>query len=151
MSEENIRYTQAGMLIRKPPAEVFNAFIDPEKTRNFWFTKSSGQMEPGIVLTWEWEMYRVSAKVTVKDIRTNEKIVFEWGEPVLTVEINFSTQKDNSTYVTIKESGYKKEGNDLLTAIKDSTGGFTTVLDGLKAFLEHGINLNLIGDKFGNS
>jgi hypothetical protein len=32
--------------------------------------------------------------------------------------------------------------------IKDNTGGFTTVLDGLKAFLEHNINLNLIMDKF---
>jgi len=35
-----------------------------------------------------------------------------------------------------------------LAVIKDSTGGFTTVLDGLKAFLEHNINLNLIADKF---
>lgn len=32
--------------------------------------------------------------------------------------------------------------------IKDSTGGFTTVLDGLKAFLEYNINLNLIADKY---
>ncbi|SJN17484.1 hypothetical protein FM120_00535 [Sphingobacterium faecium PCAi_F2.5] len=30
----------------------------------------------------------------------------------------------------------------------DSTGGFTTVLDGCKAYLEHGIDLNLIADKF---
>jgi len=30
----------------------------------------------------------------------------------------------------------------------DSTGGFTTVLDGAKAWLEHNINLNLIMDKF---
>jgi hypothetical protein len=39
-------------------------------------------------------------------------------------------------------------GEKLLAKIKDSTGGFTTVLDGLKAFLEHGINLNLVADKF---
>ena len=35
-----------------------------------------------------------------------------------------------------------------IDTVKDATGGFTTVLDGLKAFLEHGINLNLIADKF---
>lgn len=32
--------------------------------------------------------------------------------------------------------------------IVDTTGGFTTVLDGLKAYLEHGIKLNLVEDKF---
>jgi len=35
-----------------------------------------------------------------------------------------------------------------IEAIKNNTGGFTTVLDGLKAYLEYGIKLNLIGDKF---
>jgi hypothetical protein len=55
---------------------------------------------------------------------------------------------DGSTYVTVTECGYDKNGDELLAVIKGSTGGFTTVLDGLKAFLEHGINLNLIADKF---
>jgi len=39
----------------------------------------------------------------------------------------------------------------LITAVAqalDSAGGFTTVLDGAKAWLEYNINLNLIGDKF---
>ena len=55
---------------------------------------------------------------------------------------------DDSTFVTVTECDYHKTDEELLAAIKDSTGGFTTVLDGLKAFLEHGINLNLIIDKF---
>lgn len=38
---------KAAMLIRKPIAEVFNAFIDPAITTQFWFTKSSGRLEPG--------------------------------------------------------------------------------------------------------
>lgn len=44
--------------------------------------------------------------------------------------------------------GFSQTGDNLLEAVKDSAGGFTTVLDGLKAFLEHSINLNLIADKF---
>jgi len=48
----------------------------------------------------------------------------------------------------IKNYGFNKEGDELLDIIKDTTGGFTTVLDGLKAYLEHNINLNLIADKF---
>jgi len=39
-------------------------------------------------------------------------------------------------------------GDELTDRRIDSTGGFTMVLAGLKAWLEHGIELNLIGDKF---
>ena len=46
--------------------------------------------------------------------------------------------------------GFQQEGHELIEAIKNNTGGFTTVLDGLKAYLEHGIELQLIGDKFPN-
>lgn len=136
------------MLIRKPAAQVFEAFIDPEITKNFWFTKGSGKLETGKTITWEWEMYGVSAPVLVKGILPNERIVIEWGEPATTVEFNFKAISQNATYVTIKNYGFHQTGDALLHVIKDSTGGFTTVLDGLKAYLEHGINLNLIADKF---
>jgi uncharacterized protein YndB with AHSA1/START domain len=141
--------TETQMQIRKPASEVFNAFIDPAVTTNFWFTKSSGKLEVGKAVNWEWEMYNVSTPVSVKEIETNEKIVFEWGEaPRRTVEFLLKPLSDGSTYVVAKEYGYQETGDDLITAIKDSTGGFTTVLDGLKCWLEHGINLNLIRDKF---
>ena len=55
---------------------------------------------------------------------------------------------DETTYVIIKNYGFKETGDDLIEAIKDNTGGFTTVLDGMKAYLEHNIRLNLIADKF---
>ncbi|MEV1167923.1 hypothetical protein [Nonomuraea sp. NPDC049784] len=35
------------MLIRRPPAEVFQAFADPDVTTRFWFTKSTGKLTPG--------------------------------------------------------------------------------------------------------
>ena len=93
-------------------------------------------------------MYNVSTTVVAKEIIPGEKIIFDWGEPSKTVEFNFKSLMDGSTYVTVMESGYKATGDELISQIKGSTGGFTTVLDGLKAFLEHGINLNLIKDKF---
>lgn len=140
--------TETQMLIRKPISEVFNALIDPAVTTNFWFTKSSGILEKGKSVTWHWEMYNVSARVLVKEIEENRSIVVEWGEPATTVEFSFQSLSDGSTYVRVTEGGYKASGDELLQTIKDSTSGFTTVLDGLKAYLEHGINLNLIADKF---
>lgn len=148
MQKENVRCTEVQMLIRRPAGEVFEALINPEITKNFWFTKGNGRLEVGKEVIWQWEMYNASVKAIAKEIVFNNRIVFEWGEPGRTVEITFTPLNDDSTYVIINESGYNATGDELLAMIKDSTGGFTTVLDGLKAFLEHGINLNLIADKF---
>jgi uncharacterized protein YndB with AHSA1/START domain len=148
MSKEKSDCAEAGMLIRKPVDEVFEAFIDPEITKNFWFTKGSSKLETGKKITWEWEMYDVSATIVPKEILKNQKILFEWGDPVRLVELNFKEVGANAVYVSVSECGFDKASDDLLEAVKDSTGGFTTMLDGLKAFLEYGINLNLTADKF---
>ncbi|WP_256006924.1 SRPBCC family protein [Pedobacter deserti] len=146
--EQNQNFVEAQMLIRKPASEVFNAFCDPEQTKHFWFTKGSGRLEKGATVTWTWEMYDVSAEVIVRDIVADKLIQIEWGDPATTVEFNFQEMGEDKTYVIIRNYGFPQQGDDLLREIKDSTGGFTTVLDGLKAYLEHGINLNLIADKY---
>jgi uncharacterized protein YndB with AHSA1/START domain len=136
------------MLIRRPVAEVFEAFIDPEITTNFWFTKSTGRLESGKTVTWFWDMYGISTNVTVKEILPGKKITTVWGTPPVNVDYEFTAITGNATYVVIKNYGFNESGDELIKVIKDSTGGFTTVLDGLKAFLEHNIKLNLIADKF---
>jgi uncharacterized protein YndB with AHSA1/START domain len=148
MTDKNIHCAEAQMIIRQPVEKVFEAFIDPAITQNFWFTKGTGKLELGKKVTWEWEMYDVTTPVIAKEIVKNKKIVFDWDEDPKTVEFNFKTLQDGSTYVTVTECGYKETGDELLAVIKRSTGGFTVVLDGLKAYLEHNIKLNLVADKF---
>ena len=147
---DKLNYSEAQMLIRKSVSEVYQAFIDPELTKHFWFTKGSGKLEVGKTVTWEWEMYNFSTKVIAKEILLDKKISIEWftAESPTNVDFDFKTLSDGSTFVTIKHYGFNKTGDELLEAVKDSTGGFTIVLAGLKAFLEHNINLNLILDKF---
>lgn len=140
-------YVEAQMLIRKPVEDVFEAFINPEVTTNFWFTKSTGRLEEGKIITWEWEMYGVKNVVKVHQIIPNQLIRTEWGDPSVNVDYEFKTM-ENGTLVVIKSYGFSQTGDDLLKVINDNTGGFTTVLDGCKAYLEHGINLRLIEDKF---
>lgn len=148
MQEKKSVAVECQMLIRKPAAEVFNAFIDPAITTNFWFTKSNGRLEEGKTITWEWEMYNVSTQVTVKEIIPDKKISVKWDDPSTDVDFTFEPISEDHTYVVITQSGFKKTGDELMEALKDNTGGFTTVLDGLKAYLEHGIRLKLIEDKF---
>ncbi|MBM0103570.1 SRPBCC family protein [Steroidobacter sp. S1-65] len=140
---------QTEMLIRRPVSEVFEAFIDPDITTNLWFTKSSGRLEVGHGITWHWEMYGASTLVLVKAIELNERILIEWdgysGRTM--VEWKFSARDDATTYVAITESGWTGTGDELVKYVGESTQGFTWTLAGLKAFLEHGIKLNLVADK----
>ncbi|HEX7869645.1 MAG TPA: SRPBCC family protein [Chryseobacterium sp.] len=140
-------FVQAQMLIRKPINEVFEAFINPEITTNFWFTKSSGKLEENKTIIWEWEMYDAKSEVKVHQIILNQLIKTEWGSPATNVDYEFK-EMEKGTLVIIKSYGYSQTGDELLAVINDNTGGFTTVLDGCKAYLEHGINLRLIEDKF---
>jgi len=148
MTQHTTPIVETQMLIRRPASQVFQSIIDPAITTHFWFTKSSGKLELDKIITWEWEMYNFSTKVVVKEIIPDKKIKIEWSDPVTIVEFEFREMSEQSTYVVIKNYGFNVTGDALIKAIKDNTGGFTTVLDGMKAYLEHGLNLNLIADKF---
>ena len=74
---KQVPITKTGMLIRKPVADVFEAFINPDVTTKFWFTKSSGRLEPGKQVTWTWEMYGVSAQIHVREVEENKRIVID--------------------------------------------------------------------------
>jgi len=89
--ENNSKTVETQMLIRRPVAIVFAAFIDPAITKNFWFTKGSDKLEVGKTITWEWEMYNVSTKVVAKSIEENKKIIIDWDEPPTTVEFIFQS------------------------------------------------------------
>ncbi len=146
----NTPIAKAEMLIRKPAAKVFEAFIDPAITTRFWFTKSTGRLEPGQHITWTWEMYDISTDVVVKEIEANKRILIDWGNrgSMTQVEWVFTPYENDFTYVTITNSGFSGDGDKVVNGALDSKGGFTWVLAGLKALLEHNIELNAIEDAF---
>jgi uncharacterized protein YndB with AHSA1/START domain len=139
---------KAQMLVRKPIAEVFNAFVDPAITSRFWFSKGSGRLEAGKRVRWDWEMYGVFAQVDVKALESNRRILIEWNGPdnPSSVEWRFETRGSDRTFVTVKNWNFRGTPNALVTQAIDSTGGFSLVLAALKAFLEHGIELNVVAD-----
>ena len=58
-------YALAEMLIRRPVAEVFEAFINPTITTQFWFTHATGRLDEHKEVVWTWEMYKHSTEVKV--------------------------------------------------------------------------------------
>jgi uncharacterized protein YndB with AHSA1/START domain len=141
---------RTGMLIRKPVEQVFEAIVNPEITSKFWFSKGSARMETGKRVQWEWESYDVSIEVTVKAIEPNKRVLIEWPGYTGPTEVEWTFQPitDGTTFVRVQESGWTDDADKLLRYVADSTQGFTLMLAGLKALLEHNIRLNLTLDRY---
>ena len=146
MTLQNASIVKAQMLIRKPVAEVFEAFVDPAITTKFWFNKSSGRLESGKEVRWDWEMYGVTAQVSVKAVEQSKRILIEWDDPACPVEWLFTLRADNTTFVSISNWGFSGNDEEVVKQAINSMGGFTLVLAGLMALLEHTIVLNLVAD-----
>ncbi|UUZ79335.1 SRPBCC family protein [Paenibacillus sp. P26] len=146
ISFNEVPVVKAEMLIRRPVREVFEAFADPAVTTKFWFTKSSGRLEAGKRIRWDWEMYGVGDDIYVKALVPDKRILVESSDGT-EIEWIFTPRSGNETYVTITNSGFTGEGDDIVSRAIDSMGGYTIVLCGLKALLEHQIVLNLVADK----
>jgi uncharacterized protein YndB with AHSA1/START domain len=146
----HVPVANTGMLIRKPVAEVFEAFVDPAITSRFWFSHGSARLQAGRQVRWDWQMYDVSVQVAVKAVEQDRRILIEWGSPdaATTVEWQFTARPDHTTFVDITNRGFQGNGDEVVKQALDSTGGFVLVLAGAKAFLEHGIALNLVADRF---
>ncbi len=143
MSLQNAPQACVEMLIRKPVATVFEAFVDPAITSRFWFTRGSGKLAQGAVVTWHWDMYGVSVDVAVKSLERDRRIVIEWPTPV---EWVFTPRGDDATFVRVTASGFTGTDDEKVAKALDSMGGLSFLLAGCKAFLEHGIELSLVRD-----
>jgi uncharacterized protein YndB with AHSA1/START domain len=134
--------------IQKPVSEVFDAVYNPKKLSSYFTTGgASGPLDEGKTVTWDFADYPGAFPVYVKQVVPNQLIVFEWqaqgseNNPYNTkVEMRFEPVENNSTMVSITESGWKQDE----TGLEGSYGncsGWTHMACCLKAFVEYGINL----------
>jgi len=145
----------SGMLIRKPVAEVFEAMVNPEITSNFWFTRGSGRVEAGKTIEWEWGQFGLKDTVDILEVKPNELISLNWRleDLTTTVEIHFKPKSVSTTFVRVLEKGFwnsppfeDKNLEKKINLMLGQNGGWALVLSNMKAWLEHGLDLNLIAD-----
>jgi len=150
MQLNSVPVAKSEMLIRRPVGDVFEAFINPAITSRFWFTKGSARLETGKQVQWDWEMYHFSVQVNVFEVEPNKRIVVEWMayESPTKIEWVFRALPDDTTFVSITNSGFAGDVDQVVKLAIESTEGFTFVLAGAKALLEHNIELNLVRDRF---
>lgn len=155
MNNQNFPIVESQMRIHKPVSEVFEAMANPDITSKFWFTKSSGRVEPGKTLEWEWGQFGVKDTVDILDVKTDEYISLQWklGELKTLVEMVFESHSDTSTLVKVTESGFweidpaeDEKLEEKINLMLGQNGGWNLVLSNMKAWLEHKIDLNLIAD-----
>ena len=142
--------SHTGMLIRRPVADVFRAFTDPRETTRFWFTHASGPLHAGAEVEWRWEMYGVRSTARVVALEPDRHIAIDWIDDngaTTRVEWQFQPRPDDTTFVEITHRGFAGDALEQAARARDSTEGFTLVLAGLKAWLEHGVELGLVRDR----
>ena len=134
---------KASLKIQKPAHEVFEAIVDPSKMSNYFISKSTGRMEEGRTLTWQFPEFDMKFPVKIGRIEKDKYISYSWNDMEdgreTTVEIDLK-QMNDGTLVTITE---KERDNDEkgIAWLKGNTQGWANFLACLKGWLEYGINL----------
>jgi uncharacterized protein YndB with AHSA1/START domain len=134
--------------IQKPVSEVFDAVYNPKKLSSYFTTGgASGPLDEGKTVSWDFADFPGAFPVHVKQVIPNQLIVLEWQaagsekDPYNTkVEMRFEPLENNSTMVSITESGWKQDEKGLESSYGNCFG-WTHMSCCLKAFLEYGINL----------
>jgi len=127
--------------IGRPAHEVFEAFVDPAKIGNFWFSSSSDRWEAGKTITLRYEEYNATVVIKVKEVERNQKIVFVWeghGEEHV-VTITLQEVDEARTVIEVNEEGFSQDDPEFVSKLVDNKEGWVFVLTCLKAYLEFGV------------
>jgi len=132
-------------------ADVFDAFADAEKMSRFWFTRKDDGLEEGRTVTFYMGPGEgaFSFDVQVRAINEPHRIVIEWVGPdgfATQVTWSFDESGDGDTILTIEETGFGGSEETMIARALDSTGGFNQVIIAAKAFIEHGVSVNVVAD-----
>ena len=124
------------MKILKPAHDVFEAFVDPGKIGNFWFSSSSERWEQGKTITLRYDEFNAEGQIQIVEIEKDKKIVFNWGN---TVTISLKETEPSTTVVEVIEDGFDENDLQLIEKLLDNKEGWVFMLTNLKAYLENGI------------
>ncbi|MBO0959798.1 SRPBCC family protein [Neobacillus sp. MM2021_6] len=130
------------MKINKPAKDVFEAFVDPAKIGNFWFSSSSERWEKGKTITLKYEEYQAQVSINIIEIEENKKVVFRWGAngEGHIVTIAMKELDHSATIIEITEEGFNENEDELILQLIDNKEGWVFMLTCLKGYLEFGVN-----------
>ncbi|MFI5128740.1 MAG: SRPBCC domain-containing protein [Chitinophagales bacterium] len=134
---------RTSLKIQKPLREVFEAIVDPVKMSNYFISKSTGRIEEGKTLTWQFPEFEMQFPVRVDKVERDKYISWFWNNPEdkveTKVEMTLKPIRDG-VFVTVTE---KSRDNDEggIKWLAGNAAGWANFLACLKAWLEYGVNL----------
>jgi uncharacterized protein YndB with AHSA1/START domain len=141
MSNLNAKST---ILIRRPIATVFDAFVRPETITRFWLEATSAPLAPGVKAAWRFMVPGATETVEVTSFDPPHLIEFDWSDGKH-VKLSFDIFQPEITQITAVVTGFDAKSG--MPEVVNATEGFTIVLCDLKTLLECGSSANLVRDK----
>jgi uncharacterized protein YndB with AHSA1/START domain len=134
------------LLIRRPAADAYRAFVEPEILTKFWLARASGPLSPNGRVRWDFLVAGAAATLEVRSMTENQHIATAWDDDT-TIDFSFSELEPGLTLVRVIQAGFPGSPEEAVAKALDATQGFTIVLCELKARLEQNIALNAVRDK----
>jgi len=132
------------MIIRRPPATVFDAFVNPDIIRKFWLKDTSGPLSLGAKVKWHFMVPGAIETVSVTAFEKDHHIAYDWSDGI-SVDMTFQPYEGSGTRITVKAIGFT--GDNAAVEAVNAAEGFTIVLCDLKGLLESGSSPNFVKDK----
>jgi uncharacterized protein YndB with AHSA1/START domain len=127
--------------IAKPPAEVFDAIVDPAKLTQYFISRASGPLPREGKVTWEWSDVGAKLDIEIGQYEQDQKIGFGWSATGLPTKVTLMLERDGGgTKLTAMEAPFALTEDGAKRAMQQ-TQGWTDFCCCLKAYLVHGIDL----------
>jgi uncharacterized protein YndB with AHSA1/START domain len=104
MPNRSVVTAKSSLLIRRPAAEVFKAFVDARTLTQFWLSHASGSLELGKTVRWEFMVPGAGVDTRVTTLELHKRLAIEWSDHT-SVEWRFEPCHDG-TIVRIENWGF---------------------------------------------
>ena len=135
--------------INKPVADVFQAVVVGDIMTRYFTDAVSSDLVEGSKVDWTWNEWGTN-EVGVRRVVENELIELtldsrNWAKTKddayeVVVSMTFEALDDTTTMVSISETGWRRD-EEGYRGSHDNCGGWQDMLNCLKAYLDHGIDL----------
>lgn len=117
----------------------------------YWFTRHDSGLREGETFRWFLgdDAEAISFDVYVKELLFPHKMVIEWpGDNGRLRQVTwlFEELDGGGTSLSIEETGFTGSDGQIVEGVLDSTRGFNQVIIAAKAFVEHGVRVNVVAD-----
>ena len=142
---------RAAVKIHATPSDVYNAFVDGSAMSRFWFTRRDNGLQEGKTFRWflGGGADAVSFDVYVKELLFPNRLVIDWpGENGRLRQVTWLIEEleAGGTSLAIEETGFVGSFDQIIEEVLNSTRGFNQVVVAAKAFVEHGVRVNVVAD-----